>query len=113
MLAGRLTTAGLMVAAALMTYALGTAREAFALILSIGAGTGLLYLLRWFWCRVSAWCEIAAMVGSFVVSVGFFIARKSGAQLPDDLSLIATVALDHGHLGDGGIPGPPRWRPKR
>jgi len=48
-LIGRLTTAGLMVAAALMTYALGTAKEAFDLILSIGAGTGLLYLLRWFW----------------------------------------------------------------
>src|SRR5512132_139807 len=44
---GRLTTAGLMICAALMTYALGTAREAFELILSIGAGTGLLYLLRW------------------------------------------------------------------
>ena len=44
-----------------MTYALGTAKEAFDLILSIGAGTGLLYLLRWFWWRVSAWSEIAAM----------------------------------------------------
>ncbi|HVZ49201.1 MAG TPA: sodium:solute symporter family protein [Gemmatimonadaceae bacterium] len=91
-LAGRLTTAMLMVVAALMTYALGTAKEAFDLILSIGAGTGLLYLLRWFWWRVSAWCEIAAMVGSFVVAVGFFVARKNGAQIPDDISLIATVA---------------------
>ena len=51
-----------------MTYALGTAKEAFDLILSIGAGTGLLYLLRWFWWRVSAWSEIAAMVSSFVVA---------------------------------------------
>jgi SSS family solute:Na+ symporter len=90
-LAGRLTTAGLMICAALMTYALGTAKEAFDLILSIGAGTGLLYLLRWFWWRVSAWCEIAAMIGSFVVAVGFFIARKNGAHIPDDVSLIATV----------------------
>ena len=63
-LVGRLTTAGLMICAALMTYALGTAKEAFDLILSIGAGTGLLYLLRWFWWRVSAWSEIAAMVSS-------------------------------------------------
>ena len=90
-LVGRLTTAGLMIVAAFMTYALGTAREAFALILSIGAGTGLLYLLRWFWWRVSAWCEIAAMVGSFVVAVGFFIARKSGAEIPDHVALIGTV----------------------
>ena len=91
-LVGRLTTAGLMVVAALLTYALGTAKEAFDLILSIGAGTGLLYLLRWFWWRVSAWSEIAAMIGSFCVAVGFFVARKNGAQIPEHISLIATVA---------------------
>jgi Na+/proline symporter len=52
-LVGRLTTAGLMVCAALMTYALSTAKDAFDLILSIGAGTDL-HLLRWFWWRVNA-----------------------------------------------------------
>ena len=91
-LVGRLTTAGLMIVAALMTYALGTAKEAFDLILSIGAGTGLLYLLRWFWWRISAWSEISAMIGSFIVAVGFFIARKNGLQIADHVSLIATVA---------------------
>jgi Na+/proline symporter len=90
--AGRVTTAMLMVVAALMTYALGTAKEAFDLILSIGAGTGLLYLLRWFWWRVSAWSEIAAMISSFLVAVGFFVARKNGAQIADHISLIVTVA---------------------
>ena len=90
--AGRVTTAMLMVVAALMTYALRTAKEAFDLILSIGAGTGLLYLLRWFWWRVSAWSEIAAMISSFLVAVGFFIARKNGARIPDHVSLIVTVA---------------------
>ena len=90
--ASRLTTAMLMVVAALMTYALGTAKEAFDLILSIGAGTGLLYLLRWFWWRVNAWSEIAAMISSFLVAVGFFVARKNGAQIADHISLIVTVA---------------------
>jgi Na+/proline symporter len=90
--AGRVTTAMLMVVAALMTYVLRTAKEAFDLILSIGAGTGLLYLLRWFWWRVSAWSEIAAMISSFLVAVGFFVARKNGAQIADHVSLIATVA---------------------
>ena len=88
---GRVTTALLMICAALMTYALGTAKEAFDLILSIGAGTGLLYLLRWFWWRVSAWSEIAAMVSSFVVALGFFIARKNGVEVATHISLIATV----------------------
>ncbi|HEY2805535.1 MAG TPA: sodium:solute symporter family protein [Gemmatimonadales bacterium] len=89
---GRLTTAGLMVVAALTTYALGNAKEAFDLILSVGAGTGLLYLLRWFWWRVSAWSEIAAMVSSFLVAVGFFVAAKMGSVVPSYVSLIATVA---------------------
>jgi solute:Na+ symporter, SSS family len=90
--AGRLTTAGLMICAALMTYALGTAKEAFDLILSIGAGTGLLYLLRWFWWRVSAWSEMAAMISSFVVALGFFVARKNGVDIPAHVSLLVTVA---------------------
>src|SRR5215216_3913078 len=92
-LVGRLTTAGLMICAAFMTYALGTAKEAFELILSIGAGTGLLYLLRWFWWRVSAWSEIAAMVSSFLVALGFFIARKQGLQLAAEVSLLVTVGV--------------------
>jgi SSS family solute:Na+ symporter len=92
-LVGRLTTAGLMIAAALMTYALGTAKEAFDLILSIGAGTGLLYLLRWFWWRVSAWSEIAAMASSFLVALGFFIARKNGLELASHVSLLVTVGV--------------------
>ncbi len=90
-LAGRITTALLMVAAASLTYALDTAKEAFDLILSVGAGTGLLYLLRWFWWRVNAWSEIAAMLSSFLVAVGFFIAAKQGARIPSHISLIATV----------------------
>ena len=62
-LVGRLTTAGLMICAGFLTYALGTAKEAFDLILSVGAGTGLIYLLRWFWWRVNAWSEATAFTG--------------------------------------------------
>ena len=40
---------------------LDTAGEAFRLLLSFGAGTGLIYLLRWYWWRINAWSEIAAM----------------------------------------------------
>lgn len=89
---GRVTTALLMVVAALVTYALGTAKQAFDLILSVGAGTGLIYLLRWFWWRVNAWCEVAAMVSSFLVALGFAIAAKAGHHVPGHISLILTVA---------------------
>ncbi len=90
---GRLTTAGLMAAAVAFTYALDTAKEAFDLILSIGAGTGLIYLLRWFWWRINAWSEIAAMVTSFAIALTFFLLRKSGTVIPSHITLIVTVAL--------------------
>ncbi|HEX3928511.1 MAG TPA: sodium:solute symporter family protein [Gemmatimonadales bacterium] len=90
---GRLITGLLMVLAGLLTFALNTAAESFQLILSIGAGTGLLYLLRWFWWRVNAWCEIAAMISSFVVAVGFFVAAKEGYAVPAHASLLVTVAV--------------------
>src|SRR6516164_4441365 len=72
----RALTAFLMIAAGAFTLALSTASEAFQLLLSIGAGTGLIYLLRWFWWRINAWSEISAMVSSFVVSLAFFVAAK-------------------------------------
>ncbi len=92
-LVGRLVTAGLMISAGFLTYALGTAKEAFDLILSVGAGTGLIYLLRWFWWRVSAWSEIAAMASSFIVALGFFIARKNGFEVASHISLLVTVGV--------------------
>ncbi len=90
-LAGRITTAGLMICAALLTFALDTAKGAFELILSIGAGTGLIYLLRWFWWRVNAWAEIAAMVSSFLIATGFAVGAKYGHALPAHVTLIYTV----------------------
>ena len=90
---GRIVTALLMIVAALLTYVLDTARESFELLLSIGAGTGLLYLLRWFWWRVNAWSEVSAMAASFAVSLGLFIARKNGLEMASHVSLIWTVAI--------------------
>jgi Na+/proline symporter len=91
--AGRLVTALLMLVAASLTYVLDTARESFELLLSIGAGTGLLYLLRWFWWRVNAWSEVSAMIASFAVSLGLFIARKNGFEMASHVALIWTVAV--------------------
>jgi SSS family solute:Na+ symporter len=90
---GRLVTALLMVLAALLTYVLDTARASFDLLLSIGAGTGLLYLLRWFWWRINAWSEIAAMGTSFLLASYFFFAARSGSAPPSHVSLIITVLV--------------------
>ena len=84
-------TVGLMVACGVFTLALSTASEAFQLLLSVGAGTGLIYLLRWFWWRINAWSEIAAMISSFVIALGLFVARKSGVPISETAALIGSV----------------------
>lgn len=89
---GRLATVALMAVAAAFTFVLDTARQSFELLMAIGAGTGLIYLLRWFWWRINAWSEVAAMASSFLVAVGFFIAGRRGFSLPSHVVLLASVA---------------------
>jgi len=76
-----------------VTYLLDTAKDAFTLLISIGAGTGLIYLLRWFWSRINAWSEISAMCVSFVVSLGFFFAGKLGHGASSTTVLLVTVLI--------------------
>ena len=90
---GRVVTVLLMIAGIGVTYLLDTAKEAFTLLISIGAGTGLIYLLRWFWWRINAWSEISAMCVSFVVSLGFFVAGKFGHGASSTTVLLVTVAV--------------------
>ncbi|HUU36405.1 MAG TPA: sodium:solute symporter family protein [Vicinamibacterales bacterium] len=91
--AGRLVTVALMIAAGLLTLVLESARGTFNLLLSIGAGTGLLYLLRWFWWRINAWSEIAAMASSFVLAIGLLVLERNGLAIPSHVSLVVTVAV--------------------
>ena len=89
---GRLTTVGLMLVAAAFTLFIETAKEGFSLLLQVGAGTGLIYLLRWFWWRINAWTEIAGMIASFAVSALLFVLQKQGHGLPEPWPLVVTVA---------------------
>jgi Na+/proline symporter len=68
---GRLTMVALAVLGILVTLVLEHSKGVFDLLLQIGAGTGLLYLLRWFWRRINSWSEISAMVVSFAVACFF------------------------------------------
>ncbi len=70
-LAGRISTILLMVLAALVAFELTNAYQLFDIILMFGAGTGLIFILRWFWWRINAWSEISAMIVSGIVSLGF------------------------------------------
>jgi len=90
-LAGRLTTIGLFLVSSAMVFVLETAQGAFNLILQVGAGTGLLYLVRWFWWRVTAWCEVVAMVSSFLISVFWVVAARYGMEISTHEQLLLTV----------------------
>jgi len=92
-IAGRVATVILFVASSALVFALDTAQEAFNLILRVGAGTGLLYLVRWFWWRVTAWCEIVAMISSFLVAVVLQVLLKSGHGIGASEGLLLTIAV--------------------
>ncbi len=66
---GRLTTVILMVFSCLIALLLSNALQAFSILLQIGAGTGLLFILRWFWYRINVYSEISAMIISFIVAL--------------------------------------------
>ena len=66
---GRLSTIFLMVFSALFALFLTNALQLFDIILMFGAGTGLIFILRWFWWRINAWSEISAMFASGMISI--------------------------------------------
>ena len=83
-LVGRLIMVALLFCTAGMALVLENAKGGFDLMLQIGAGTGLLYVLRWFWPRINAWSEISAMVISFLVACFFaFGAQHCGLITPE------------------------------
>lgn len=71
-LVGRITTVILMVASAVFALYLTNAKQLFDIIIMFGAGTGLIFILRWFWWRINAWSEIVAMFSSGVISLLFW-----------------------------------------
>ncbi|MEM6263243.1 MAG: sodium:solute symporter family protein [Bacteroidota bacterium] len=92
---GRSSTAILMLLAAGMALLLEDALSAFNLLLQIGAGTGLIFILRWFWWRINAYSEVAAMVISFLLAAYFELLHvKLGFEpLDDHVKLILSVGL--------------------
>ena len=67
--AGRLTTLVLMFLSGVLALFLSNALQAFQILLQIGAGTGLLFILRWYWYRINIYSELTAMIVSFVVAL--------------------------------------------
>ena len=90
---GRWATVLLFVLSSGLVFVLQTAQDSFNIILQVGAGTGLLYLLRWFWWRVTAWCEVAAMVSSFGAALTFLLLHKAGIVLGTHQELLLGIGF--------------------
>lgn len=96
--AGRISTVVLMVLSAILALALQNALQLFNVILMFGAGTGLIFILRWFWWRINAWSEIAAMIvsGIFSILINF---SSFGTYM------FGGALLDSGDVIEGLMPG--------
>ncbi len=92
---GRISTLVLMFLAGLLALYLESAMQAFQLLLSIGAGTGLIFILRWFWWRINAFTEIAGMTISFLVAVFWeLVYPKLGlTPIPSHVRLLLSVGI--------------------
>lgn len=91
-LLGRVSSALMAIAAGAFMLTLGSASEAFNMLISVGAGTGAIYLLRWFWWRVNPWTEIVGMATSLVIALSFRYSELA-ATSSGSLKLVITVAL--------------------
>lgn len=91
--AGRVSTILLMGLAAVMALVMRNALQIFDFILMFGAGTGLIFLLRWFWWRINAWSEIAAMFSSGIISFIFVFFGAFPAAWPSYLRFPSVVAI--------------------
>ncbi len=78
--AGRVATVVLMVVACTLALFLENALQVFNIVLQIGAGTGLIFILRWFWWRVNAASELTAMIVSFVIALVFTFTDGMGLE---------------------------------
>ena len=92
---GRLSTVLLMLFSALFALVLSNALQAFQILLQIGAGTGLLFIMRWFWYRINAYSELTAMIVSFVLAIYFQVIHTALGFTPiaNDLQFLLSVGI--------------------
>ena len=92
---GRITTVVLMILSAGLALLLSNALQAFNILLQVGAGTGLIFILRWFWYRINVYSEITAMIVSFIVALYLQIIhpRLGFEVIPAEFQLIIGVTI--------------------
>jgi hypothetical protein len=87
----RIASVGVMVLSAAVALAYNSIAGLFYFLLAITSGIGLVYILRWFWWRVSAWSEISAMIASGLIAGGLYAAKEY--VFPDQLATLTKEAI--------------------
>ena len=94
--ASRVATVLLMVLSLVVMSFLSSVEQGWKVLIGLGAGTGMVFILRWYWWRVNAWSEISAMTASFITSValgafGYDLGNPGGQTYA--LTMLVTVAV--------------------
>jgi Na+/proline symporter len=87
------TTMLLMILSAVVTFFMTSIADAWKFMIAIGAGTGLVYLLRWFWWRINAWSEVSAMIAAFVTSLTVRYGFHLHESEPREFALIVLITV--------------------
>ena len=88
---GRVFTVLLMIISAFFALFLNNSLQAFGIILQIGAGTGLIFILRWFWYRINVYSELTAMIVSFIVALAFEFVIPNNFSVEEKLIIGVTI----------------------
>lgn len=89
----QMATMVLMVLSAVVTYFMDSIGGAWKFLIAIGAGTGLVFILRWFWWRINAWSEISAMAGAFIISVAMQYLFKIDESKPEEFAWLVLITV--------------------
>lgn len=91
--ASQIATVLITVISAVVTFYMDSISGAWKLLIMTGAGTGLVLLLRWYWWRINAWSEVAAMTSAFIVSVTLQTRFQMDSARPVDEAMIMLITV--------------------
>jgi SSS family transporter len=94
-LASRVATLIVVLLSIVVTYFMNRITEGWELVMAVGAGTGLVYILRWYWWRINAWSEVTAMACALIVSLSLRYFEIFDASTPRGfaLGILTTVGV--------------------
>ena len=95
-IASRLATVTLMLLSLVVMAMLSSVEQGWKILIGLGAGTGLVYILRWYWWRINAWSEISAMIASFIAAVTLHLTGVNAADTSSGdyaLAMLISVAF--------------------